>query len=161
VTRDREEEQAERLWRALDHVFDALLSAPRDVPSNYAFTLYRFDGTNLVPAWPEDPQTEGVKTFAPGNGATGEAWDLEETIVVDEDAVSDATHGLRLEQQQFFKPYRAVVAEPVRDEDGWLVAVLTAVSEPKDRFFETSDGPERLRDLAAVVGRLVGPLAQE
>jgi hypothetical protein len=162
LTRDREEEQQERLWRAFDGAFEALLSSPRGVPESYEFTLYTSpDGTNLVPIWPDNPQTAAVKTFASGDGATGEAWEREETILVDEDAVSDATHGLRPDQQQFFKDYRAVVAEPVRDRDGLLTAVLTAISKPNDRFFEASAGKERLRDLAAVVGPLIGSLAEE
>jgi hypothetical protein len=162
LTRDREEEQQERLWRAFDGAFDVLLSRPRGVPESYEFTMYTSpDGENLVPAWPQDPETEAVKTFASGNGATGEAWEREETILVDEDAVSDATHGLRPAQREFFRGYRAVVAEPVLDRDGVITAVLTAISKPNDRFFETSAGKERIRDLAAVVGPLVGSLAEE
>jgi hypothetical protein len=160
LTRDREEEQEERLWRTFGEAFEALLGSPRRVPPNYEFTLYTFDGTNLVPVWPDNPETAAVKTFAPGAGATGKAWDLEQTILVDEDAVSDATHGLRPDQQEYFKDFRAVVAEPVRDRDGLLTAVLTAISKPNDRFFETSAGKERIRDLAALVGPLIGSLAE-
>src|SRR5689334_10755358 len=51
LTRDREEEQRERLGRAFLDAFEALLTKPRDVPATYDFTVYIFDGTNLVPAW--------------------------------------------------------------------------------------------------------------
>jgi hypothetical protein len=66
LMRDREEEQTERLWRSLHDAFERLLIRPPRIPGTYVFTFYIFDGTNLVPEWPDDPQRQALKTFPPG-----------------------------------------------------------------------------------------------
>ena len=64
------------------------------------------------------------------------------------------------EQQEHFKNYRAVVAHPIY-YDGKPIGVLTAISKENDRYFgdeeqADEDHQERLRDLAATVGALLG-----
>lgn len=156
LTKQREEDQGYRIWRDLDPVFRSLLFAPAGIPRSYGFTVYIYDEqTNrLTPYWPTS-EDDDVKSFAPGAGATGTAWEQEKTTVVTEDAVSDATYGLTSAQQEFFADYRAVVAEPVLWQ-GDIIGVLTGISHADDGFFETELGLEAIRDLAAVVGAILG-----
>jgi hypothetical protein len=157
LTRDRSEDLDDRILRRFFPVLEDILRDPAGFPPTYEFTLYVYDENigKVVPIWPERPQEADVKSFEPGKGATGTAWEEVSLVVVTGDAASDATHGLTPAQQQFFARYRTVVAAPVWWEKEWLVGVLTAVSEEDDGHFNGADAQESMRDLAAVIGPLL------
>jgi GAF domain-containing protein len=148
-------EDRERLERAVEWLLEEWLQrAPIGVPQGYEFTVYLHDSKRdvLAPWWPnDDAKVRELKSFRPGCGATGEAWKRGQTILVTDDAVSNAEYGLTPEQQEFFKDARAVVATPV-SWNGRPVGVLTALSDVNDGYFEDEGAQERLRDIAALVG---------
>jgi GAF domain-containing protein len=170
MARQRGEEEARRIQRRLEQIFDRLIGPEPvlSIPSNYEFTVYIHDAADdvLVPEWPDDDeQIIAIKTFRPGFGATGTSWERRyepfATIIVTEDAVSNAEYELTKEQQEYFKDYRAVIAHPI-NFDGQPIGVLTAISKENDLYFgdeeeADEDHQERLRDVAAIVG----PLARE
>jgi len=154
--------QHERITRRSEQAFAQLLApGALGIPDVYWFTVYVFDPSAeaLVPSWPEDPDAVSIKTFLPGNGATGRAWlDDETKLVVDEDVSSDE-YGLTPEQQDFFADGQVVIATPMYAFDGTPLGVLTAFSQTNDGYFETSEAREGFRDLAALVGTIVDAIA--
>lgn len=81
-----------------------------------------------------------VTDFQSGNGATGQSWKDEETIVVTGEAAHNAEYGLSYEQQEFFSDLTIVGATPIFDLDGKkTIGVLTASSkQPIDAEEETA-----------------------
>jgi transcriptional regulator with GAF, ATPase, and Fis domain len=143
-------EQLRRL--ATSEILTALLQPARGTPNAYSWTVYIYDNDKnlLRPSFPTAADDE-IKTFAPGHGATGLAYQTRELIVVTDDAVSDATYGLSPKQQEHFAGNRTVVAAPIWFESD-VLGVLTAISKVNDGYFSTGPGGAVIRQLADVVG---------
>ncbi|CAN5805830.1 hypothetical protein BH23ACT12_BH23ACT12_21540 [soil metagenome] len=154
----KEQGQRDRLHQlALSATLSALLRAG-GIPGNYEANIYVFDANRnlLMPAFPRatsDPSD--LTVFAPGNGATGLAWERGELILVTGDAVSDSSYGLTAQQQAHFSAYNAVAATPILAPEGDSIGVLTAIAMENDLYFESESGEDDFRSLADVIGVLL------
>jgi hypothetical protein len=155
-------EQRERIAFGSVQTLERLLSPGIfGIPRYYEFTAYTYqpEADLLVPSWPPDPEHDEIKTFAAGNGATGRAWSEDQFKLVVDDDVSNDRYGLTPEQQTFFADKRAVAATPVYGLDGTALGALTAISDVNDGYFESDENRDTFRDLAALVGAVLGSVA--
>jgi hypothetical protein len=124
------------------------------MPKDYHLTVYDGDRDMLSPAYPAAARGLPIAEFTPGNGATGTAWDQGDLIVVQGEAVSDATYGLTHEQQRYFRRCQVVAAVPV-SLDGEPIGVLTAISKKDHGFLNDPAGRQRFRLLSYAVGIVI------
>lgn len=161
VIQQRERRRNEAIDMALRRIFTSKLELPR----KWDWTVYVFDDEKgvLLPAWPRpDPANEeqsDVKVFAPGKGATGQAYSAGQTIVRLGVEVHDGTHGLTEAQQEYFASRNAVVATPIfADDDKTVIGVLAAIADDADDYFDQPANQQQLRATANVVGTLMETL---
>lgn len=151
--RERRDEQ--RLL-ARTRIFETLLERGTNLPGHYQFRVFVYDAdkNRLIPSYqPEGTQpTEG---WEPGQGATGQAWQTEEYVLVRGEAVSDGTYGLTPEQQVRYKPLEVVAAMPVRNARGKVIAIITGASTRDDGQLASPEGQRKHRELAIIVGRVL------
>ena len=149
--------------RATEKVLSALLEPlATGIPDEYRLSAYLFDAEKgeLLPWFPKvDADDLEIQTFAPGIGATGEAWSQKQTILVTDNEVSSDRYRLSPAQQVAFMPYRAVVATPVRTTAGAEIGMLTAISTVNDHHFDDAQAVEAFEDLAEAVGAVIEVLA--
>lgn len=126
------------------------------MPKHYDLTVYIYDGDRdmLSPAYPVAARGLPIAEFSPGAGATGTAWEERDLIVVQGEAVSDATYGLTPEQQRHFRRFQVVAGVPV-SIDGEPIGVLTAISKIDDGFFNDPVGRQKFRQLSYAVGIVI------
>lgn len=142
---------------AADILSEYLRGGTHGTPVGYSWTVYLNDPESgyLVSVFPNGEGPASIRSFRPGRGATGLAFEAEGLIVVTGNAVSDDRHGLTSQQQDFFRPYQAVAAIPIRGEDDRPIGCLSAISRVNDRYFEEPAGAATLRELAQVVSVLM------
>lgn len=178
---ERGDEVAELLWEASGDetmedwshhwaeaeqlVGDALIEHLLDshwpgVPKHYRLSVYIYDTERdiLSPAYPARVRGLPIAEFEPGRGATGTAWEEGDLVVVQDEAVSDATFGLTADQQRHFRRYQIVAGAPVA-LDGVPVGVLTAISKRDDGFFNSPAGRQKFRQLSYALGIVVEGMA--
>lgn len=135
------------------------------IPPGYDITVYVHDREQdllspIYPGWSrpgDDP-----RVFAPGDGATGQAFArLRDRIdppgavfVVTGEAVSDDTWNLSPEQRELWHDYRVVASSPFVVA-GVPVGVITAISKIDDGFFGKQDGNSKLVLLANDIASLM------
>ena len=85
------------------------------IPKHYRLSVYFYDAERqmLSPAYPRAVQGLPIAEFEPANEATGMAWLERDLIVVQDEAVSDATYRLTPAQQRFYRRDRVVAGVPV------------------------------------------------
>lgn len=158
-------EKAKRVKHLADQAREAslraLLTPDLWFPRKWDWTVYSFDehlGV-LAPIWPSDMGAERAQliSFAPGNGATGQAWLDEETIVRVGQEVHDGTHGLTAAQQHHFAHRRSVVATPIWADDE-KIGVLAGTCADEDRAFESEQLRSHVRQTATVLGTVLWSL---
>lgn len=158
TTRVRLKRQADDARAA---AFDGFLKPDYWFPRKWNWTVYLYDEEThlLSPFWPasENPKAAALISFAPGNGATGQAWQQEETVVRSGSEVHDATHGLSLEQQEHFKDKLSVVATPI-----WAntrkIGVLAGIAADANRHFDAEKERSHLARTATILGTLITTL---
>lgn len=134
------------------------------LPRKYEWTVFIYDEKRnvLIPSWPSpDPGNidEEVFTFAPGKGATGQAWSSRQTVVRFGEEVRNDKHDLSPEQQIHYAEYNAVVATPIYDDDDDLIGVLAGITvDLDDTYADESNDLDTLRATASVVGTLLATL---
>ena len=157
-THDRLKRQAED---AREASFEAFLTVDYWFPRKWNWTVYLYDeDTNeLSPAWPAPASTEEGKliSFAPGKGATGQAWEGEVTVVRTGSEVHDATHGLSAEQQRHFEERQSVVATPIWS-DTRKIGILAGITDDEDRRFDEAEKRSHLERTATILGTLLTTL---
>jgi hypothetical protein len=137
-----------------------------ELRKKYTWTVFVYDEERnlLVPAWPTpDPAADTeklftLKSFAPGKGATGQAWISRATIVRYGDDVHNGVHGLTTEQQALYAEYNTVVATPIYDDDDDLIGVLAGITTEADTTYEQAGDRHTLEATASVVGTLLATL---
>lgn len=155
VIQQRERRRNEAIDMALRRIFVGELELPR----KWDWTVYLHDSelNLLVPVWPTpdpaDSELFEVKAFAPGQGATGQAFENRQVIVRLGDEVHDATHGLTDAQQHYFAGRNAVVAAPIyADDDNTVIGALAAIADDADDYFDKPKNRQQLEATATVVG---------
>lgn len=158
VVQKRERRRNEAIDMALRRIFVGELELPR----KWDWTVYLYDSEQglLVPAWPTpdpaDSELFEVKAFAPGQGATGQAFENRQVIVRLGDEVHDDTHGLTEAQQTYFADRNAVVAAPIyADDDHTVIGALAAIADDADDYFDRPKNRQQLEATATVVGTLL------
>ena len=128
------------------------------------WTIYVFDSEvdRLVPIWPHEPESAqaALVSFAPGNGASGQAWSNEQVVVRVGEEVADATHGLTREQQDHFANRRSVVATPIWADDS-KIGVLAGICDDEDRQFEREADRSHVQTTATIIGTLIESLRSD
>jgi hypothetical protein len=150
--------------RALRIALDAVLGAPGSgLPPQYIPQVFGPDsrGQRLMPWW--DPQelgpAEGWRVDRdPPQAVTGAAWVSNDYVFAKGGAVSDATHGLTVEQQARYERLTGVCSTPIRDPRNRPVAVLTVCTEDPEPLVSDKQFVERQIALAAVVAPLLTEL---
>lgn len=145
--------------QALQDAYEGMLTADIRFPRKWEFTIYVYDEEEglLVPSWPAPANDElGVlKSFKPGFGATGQAWESEALIVRIGPEVHDETYGLTPEQQAHFATRGTVVATPIWSDVDQKLGVLSAICDGEDEHFEKSANRSHLQLTASSVGALI------
>jgi hypothetical protein len=150
-----EEDDATR-WVLATRLFDDLLIEPTDALAGCAMQLYLYDEEwdLLLPIL--TPGHRGPSPgFAPGQGATGMAWDTGEYVVAEGRAVADDTFHLSPEQQERYRDLAVVAAMPVTNAAGRVIAVLSAASRDPKSGLLTDAGFEGHVFLAGAVARIL------
>lgn len=141
--------------------------AASGLPDHYDLTVYLLDPQQhlLVPIYPAwNHPGDDVRAFAPGRGATGQAfqrdwdgtWEPDSVMLVTGDAVSDDTWGLSAEQRELWRDYTVVASTTFTVGEKLLPAgVVTAISKTDDCLFETDEGAAALVRLAHDLGSLL------
>ena len=155
-----DEARAVTLDAFLGLAFDPAISR---IPGNWQVTVYLADVAQglLLPFYPEqvtDPADPSVFPF--GAGATGRAYETNESTFVFGDAVSDASYGLSGRQREFFAQYTAVGAVPIRDPEGLPLGTVTVITALDDGWlgavegdsFQAGQGVELLERVVAPLG---------
>lgn len=152
---------------ALDEALEGVLvPGAHQIPDTYRFTVYLFDSDllELRPYWPEwQAGAVDPRSFRPGFGATGRAWEEAGFVVATGRAVWDQTFGLSAAQSAAYRNYHSVAATPVRDpETGEPIGVLSAIGTVNDGYFSGTKSPGRdaLRTLADVTAVYLKNLAE-
>lgn len=120
--------------------------------------LYLYDAElgRLRPVMLPDEKDEDVEEWAIGQGATGTAFEREEFVLAEGDAVWDRTHGLKEEQSERFRHLTAVASMPVFNASDEIIAVLTAsTAKPRGGALVTEDGYIDLLSRALAVARVL------
>ena len=163
---ERRAERVERKRKAMEETLTWLLDSKRSgVPDHYSFTVYLYDKKRdrLGPILPGEPADAfELRSFAPGRGATGLAFQRAKTegagrvvVVVNGDAVSSGEYGLTPGQQQYFEGFRSVAATAIFIDRLEPVGVLTAISRIEDRFFDDEGNRAHLLRLMSVTGEVL------
>jgi len=93
--------------------------------------------------------------FAPGQGATGVAWQTEEYVVAEGSAVADDIFGLSPEQKERYRDLAAVAAMPVTNTAGRVIGVLSAASRDSGGALLSGLGFEQHVFLAEAAARIL------
>ena len=145
--------------QASDAAFTGMLNSQHPFPRKWAFTIYVFDEEQslLVPSWPRPDSDDHrqLKSFAPGKGATGQAWEEEVMILRTGDDVSSTTHGLSEAQQQHYSGKRSVAATPIFTDTDQKLGVLSAICADEDDYFDKPNNRAHFKETAASIGALI------
>lgn len=145
--------------QASDAAFAGMLDPQHAFPRKWDFTIYVFDEEQslLVPSWPppDSDDHRQLKSFAPGKGATGRAWEREAMIVRTGDDVSGATYGLSEAQQQHYAGKHSVVATPIFTYADRKLGVLSAICEDEDDHFDKPNNQAHFKETATSIGALI------
>ena len=150
-----EEDDATR-WVLATRLFEDFLAQPTGALAGCSLQLYLYDQEQdlLLPIL--TPGHSGRSPgFAPGQGATGVAWDTGEYVVAEGPAVADDTFLLSDEQKERYRDLAAVAAMPVTNAAGRVIAVLSAASREPHSTLLTDTGFERHVFLAEAVARIL------
>lgn len=144
-----------RLFLANQFVGDLLYQHTEGPFAGCDFRLYLYDDDKrrLVPAF--EPKPDESVGWAPGQGATGAAWLLNEYVLVEGAQVYDGTYGLDASQQARFRELAAVAAMPVRNAAGDVIAVLTASTKDASNRMSTDEAFEQHTVLALLSSRVL------
>ncbi len=157
-TRSRLQQQAED---ARDTSIERFLTQDYWFKKKWEWTIYIYDHETelLSPIWPAPETGEQAQliSFAPGKGATGQAWKDGITIVRNGTEVHDATHGLTREQQEHFAKRHAVVATPIY-ADTQKIGVLAGITNDDNREFDAKKDQSHLARTATIIGTLLTSL---
>lgn len=152
-------EEESRLRESAVRVIMKALVRPgtQGLPEHFdEFTVYVYsnEAGRLEPWYPKKDLRgeEDPRVFAPGNGATGAAWDSEtsEIIVVRGSEVANGVYGLSEAQQTYYASYETVASVALMGVRG-KVGVLTVLSREDDSFFESDGGQHCFRALAETI----------
>lgn len=125
-----------------------------NIPTEYQLTVYApsSDKQFLVPVYPPVLNNADPAIFAPGAGATGQAWENPGTVfVVIGSGISDDTHSLTGIQQRRSSIFNVVAATVITDENDRSIGVLSALGHKDDDFFRTEPGGKALREVANTI----------
>ena len=118
--------------------------------------LYDADLDRLSPVMLPDEKDEEVQEWAIGQGATGTAFEREEFVLAEGDAVWDRTHGLNEQQSERFRHLTAVASMPVFNASDEIIGVLTAsTSKPLGGALVTEDGYIDLLSRSLAISRVL------
>jgi hypothetical protein len=134
------------------------------VPDHYTFTVfvYRRDARELVAVWPHsDRGRHDIFVFRPGQGATGDAFQSGEFVLVTGAEVSDASRRLTPAQQAFYADYQTVVATPIWEDGDQPVGALSGLSEQLDDYFKQPHARIVLRQLADDIAVLLASMSAD
>lgn len=163
LTADERQQQRQLALDARAATMRAFLTPDFWFPRKWDWTVYLYDETidMLTPLWPHDANSEQGKTvsFAPGRGATGQAWRDEETVVRVGPEVHDGSHGLTDRQQAHFSKRNSVVATPIWS-DKQKMGVLAGIADDYDRQFENEESRSHLQRTATIIGTLLATLSR-
>ncbi len=157
VVDEEERQRADARHLVASAAVDTLLH-PQDGPlADCEFRLFRYmeDRGRLLPVLDPERDPHLSEGWAPGQGATGAAWDRAEYVRAEGGVCSDATYGLTASQRERYKNLAAVAAAPVLNAAGEVIAVLSASTENPESGLATEEGQEAHLALAGAMGRVL------
>lgn len=147
-----------RLSVAEGYLYDGLFSrkVTQGLPiQHWEYIVYGLQDDELRPIWfskPPNGDTE-LYRFKVGAGATGLAFQDNKFTQKTGTAVSDDTHGLSQAQQQHFRTYQRVVAQPIyASRSDQIIGILGALSTTDNPQYDDAANQAAIRNAADVVG---------
>jgi hypothetical protein len=158
LSTQRQQQRSDALSMTLKRICN---DGPTTLKTTYTWTVFIYDAQLdlLVPWWPapdlDNPETYTTLSYEPGQGATGEAWSANKTIVRTGSSVHDGNHRLNEAQQKHNARRNTVVATPIYSDDNQKRGVLSGVRDKEDPSYNETNDIHTLRATASVIGTLM------